>query len=53
MSLINQGTRWWRKLHNLRDERRIPLLTAYDEILREHGFFAQALGLTSDFQAAK
>lgn len=53
MSLINQGTRWWRKLHNLRDERRIPLLTAYDELLREHGFFARALGLSSDFSAAK
>lgn len=53
MSLISQGTRWWRKLHSLRDERRIPLLTAYDAILREHGFFARALGLTSDFQATK
>lgn len=53
MSLVNQGMRWWRKLHNLRDERRIPLLTAYDEILRDHGFFAQALGIKSDFSAAK
>lgn len=53
MSLINQGTRWWRKLHTLRDERRIPLLTAYDQILRENNFFARVLGLTSDFQAAK
>lgn len=53
MSLINQGTRWWRKLHTIRDERRIPLLTAYDEILREHGFFAVALGLKSDFSATK
>lgn len=53
MSLISQGTRWWRRLHDLRDDCRIPLLEAYDQILREHGFFARALGLTSEFQAAK
>lgn len=53
MSLISQGTRWRGKLHNLRDERRVPLPTAYHQILREHAFFARALGLTSAFRAAE
>jgi len=32
-------------LPGLRDERWIPLLTAFDEILRENSFFSYALGL--------
>jgi hypothetical protein len=40
MSLLSQGTRWWRRLHDLRDDCRVPLLEAYDQILREHGFLS-------------
>lgn len=50
-SLFRQGAIWYRMLPGLRDERRIPLLTAFDEILREHSFFSYALGLTGPVDA--
>jgi hypothetical protein len=51
-SLFRQGRTWYRMLPGLRDERRIPLLTAFDEILRENKFFSYALGLHGPIDAA-
>lgn len=50
-SLFRQGCMCYRLLPDFRDERRILLLTAFDEILREHSFFSYALGLTGPLDA--
>ena len=36
LSLINQGRYWYGALPQMREERQLRLLTAYDEVLREH-----------------
>jgi hypothetical protein len=36
LSLINQGRHWYGALPQMREERQLMLLTAYDEVLREH-----------------
>jgi len=50
-SLFRQGCMCYRLLPDFRDERRTSLLTAFDEILREHSFFSYALGLTGPLDA--
>jgi hypothetical protein len=50
-SLFRQGCMCYRLLPSFRDERRIPLLKAFDEILRQHSFFSYALGLTGPLDA--
>lgn len=43
MSLFNQGTYWYGALPNMREEWLIRLMTAYEEILRQHDAIAAIL----------
>lgn len=45
LSLYNQGSFWYDALPRMPDERRIPLLEAYEEILREQEFFCEIFGV--------
>jgi len=36
LSLLNQGKYWYSALPNMREERQVTLLEAYDSVLREH-----------------
>lgn len=45
MSLYRQGAYWYRCLPTMRDEWFERLITAYDEIVREHAFFGHFFGL--------
>lgn len=44
LSLYRQGSFWYEALPNMRPERLELLMTAYDEVLREHEFFCDILG---------
>lgn len=45
MSLYRQGAYWYRCLPTMRDEWFERLITAYDEIVREHAFFGHFFGV--------
>lgn len=45
LSLFNQGKYWYSALPNMRDERRIPLLDAFEQELREHAFIRDLYGV--------
>jgi hypothetical protein len=41
LSLFRQGSFWYQALPNMSTERRALLMTAYEEVLREHEFFCE------------
>lgn len=45
LSLYNQGRFWYNALPNMPDERLIPLLQTFDEVLRDHEFFREIFGI--------
>jgi RNase H-fold protein (predicted Holliday junction resolvase) len=45
LSLYNQGCYWYMAIPNMREERLVLLMTAYGEVLREHAFMREILGV--------
>lgn len=45
MSLYNQGSYWYMAIPNMREERLIPLMQAYADVLREHDFLRDIFGV--------
>jgi hypothetical protein len=45
MSLYNQGCYWYRAIPNMREERLVPLMTAFGEILTAHAAFSEIFGI--------
>lgn len=45
MSLFNQGSYWYRRIPNMRDERLRPLMEAFGRRLSDHGAFKQLCGV--------
>jgi hypothetical protein len=45
LSLYNQGCYWYMAIPNMREERLLRLMTAYAEVLREHDFLRELLGV--------
>ena len=45
LSLYNQGRFWYDALPNMPDERLIPLMEAFDEVLRDHEIFREIFGV--------
>jgi hypothetical protein len=45
LSLYNQGCTWDMAIPNMREERLVLLMTAYGEVLREHAFMREILGV--------
>jgi Transposase DDE domain len=45
LSLYNQGCYWYMAIPTLREERLLRLMTAYGEVLREHEFLRELLGI--------
>jgi hypothetical protein len=45
LSLYNQGCYWYLAIPNMREERLVRLMTAYAEILHEHEFVRDLLGV--------
>jgi Transposase DDE domain len=45
MSLYNQGCYWYRALPNMREERLVPLMTAFGEMLSKHAAFREIFGI--------
>ena len=45
LSLYRQGCFWYDALPNMPDQRLLPLMQAYDEILREQPFFREIFGI--------
>jgi Transposase DDE domain len=45
MSLFNQGCYWYRAIPNMREDRLLPLLTAFGEIVSSHATFREIFGL--------
>jgi hypothetical protein len=45
LSLYNQGAYWYLAIPNLRHERLILLMNAYEAVLAEHGFMREMLGV--------
>ena len=45
MSLYNQGCYWYRAIPNMREERLVPLMTAFGEILTAHATFSDTFGI--------
>lgn len=45
LSLYRQGSFWYDAIPNMPEERLAKLVTAYDEILREHAVFVEVFGL--------
>jgi hypothetical protein len=45
LSLYNQGCYWYMAIRNMREERLLRLMTAYAEVLREHDFLRELLGV--------
>jgi len=43
MSLLNQGAYWYSCLPNMRDDWFIRLMTAYEQIVREHIYLGEIL----------
>jgi hypothetical protein len=44
-SLFRQGCYWYAALPEMRDDWLLPLMAAYDKIIREHAVFAEIFGL--------
>jgi Transposase DDE domain len=45
LSLYNQGCYWYMAIPTMREERLLRLMTAYGEVLREHEFLRELLGI--------
>ena len=45
LSLYNQGCYWYMAIPNMREDRLLQLMTAYGEVLREHEFLRELLGV--------
>jgi len=45
MSLFNQGTYWYRAIPNMREERLVPLMRKFGEIIANHAAFRELFGL--------
>ena len=45
LSLFGQGVFWYGALPNMKDEKALPLMTAFDEVVREHAIFRQIFGI--------
>jgi hypothetical protein len=45
MSLFNQGCYWYRAIPNMREDRLMPLLKAFGEIVSSHATFREIFGL--------
>jgi hypothetical protein len=45
LSLYNQGCYWYMAIPNMREERLLLLMTAYGEVLQEHQFLRELLGV--------
>jgi hypothetical protein len=45
LSLYNQGCYWYMAIPNMREDRLLRLMTAYGEVLREHEFLRELLGV--------
>lgn len=45
MSLFNQGTYWYRAIPNMREERLVPLMRAFGNIVADHAAFREIFGL--------
>jgi Transposase DDE domain len=45
LSLYRQGLFWYQALPNMGPERWVLLMTAYEEVLREHAFFCEIFGV--------
>jgi hypothetical protein len=43
-SLFRQGLYWYHAIPNMRREWLVPLMTAFDRIVREHAVFSQIFG---------
>jgi hypothetical protein len=44
LSLFGQGVFWYGALPNRKDEKALSLMTAFDEVVREHAVFRQIFG---------
>jgi Transposase DDE domain len=45
MSLFNQGCYWYRAIPNMREDRLLPLMKAFGEIISSHATFREIFGL--------
>lgn len=45
MSLFNQGCYWYRAIPNMREERLLPLMKAFGEIVSSHATFREIFGI--------
>lgn len=45
MSLFNQGCCWYRMIPNMREERLLPLMRAFGELVQSHAAFSQIFGI--------
>ncbi len=45
MSLFNQGSYWYRALPNLREDRLVPLMKAFGELVASHAAFSDIFGI--------
>jgi hypothetical protein len=45
MSLFNQGCYWYRAIPNMREDRLMPLLKAFGEIVSSHATFREIFSL--------
>lgn len=45
MSLFNQGCCWYRMIPNMREERLVPLMNAFGEMISNHAVFADIFGI--------
>lgn len=45
MSLFNQGCCWYRMIPNMREERLLPLMKAFGELVQRHAAFSQIFGV--------
>jgi len=45
MSLFNQGCCWYRMIPNMREERLLPLMRAFGDLVQRHAAFSQIFGV--------
>lgn len=45
MSLYNQGACWFRAIPNMREERLVPLMRAFAQLIQDHAAFREILGV--------
>lgn len=45
MSLFNQGTYWYRAIPNMREERLVPLMREFGQLVSDHAVFRELFGL--------